>query len=98
MTVFGFCCIEKTFPTRELNNLKFIDLLDVTQLMRRIAETMDEEDPFYTDFKFFSAINYTTQSEYRQELKKFLKEFVIENGMFVEEKFIEDLKALYCWL
>ena len=67
MTVFGFCCIEKTFPTRELNNLKFIDLSDVTQLMRRIAETMDEENPFYTDFKFFSAINYTIQSEYRQE-------------------------------
>lgn len=62
--------------------------------MRRIAETMDEENPFYTDFKFFSAINYTTQSEYRQELKKFLKEFVIQNGMFVEEKFIEDLKTL----
>lgn len=78
--------------------MNFIDLSDATLLMRKIAENMDEEDPFYTDFKFFSAINYTTQSEYRQELKKILKEFVIENGIFVEEKSIEDLKALYCWL
>lgn len=78
--------------------MNFIDLSDATLLMRKITENMDEEDPFYTDFKFFNAINYTTQSEYRQELKKFLKEFVIENGIFVEEKFIEDLKALYCWL
>lgn len=53
-----------------LNYLKFIDLSDVTQLMQKIVEAMDETDPFYADFKFFSAINYTTQSEYRQELKR----------------------------
>ena len=78
--------------------MKFIDLSDATRLMQKITETMDEEDQFYADFRFFSAINCTTQSEYRQELKKFLEEFVIENGLFVEGKFVEDLKALYCWL
>ena len=78
--------------------MKFIDLSDATRLMQIITEAMDTEDPFYADFRFFSAINYTTQSEYRQELKKFLEEFVIENRIFAEGQFIEDLKALYCWL
>lgn len=78
--------------------MQFNDLSDVTQLMRKITETMDAEDLFYADFRFFNAINYTTQSEYRQELKKFLEKFVIENGIFAEKQFIEDLKALYCWL
>lgn len=73
--------------------MKFIDLSDATRLMRIITEAMDTEDPFYADFRFFSAVNYTTQSE-----KKFLEEFVIENRIFVEGQFIEDLKALYCWL
>ena len=51
----------------------FQDLMDVKVFMRGIAEKLPAHSPYKADFDFFSAINYTTQSEYRQELKSFWK-------------------------
>ena len=36
--------------------LEFSSLSDAVFLMQRIAETLSENDPYYEDFKFFSAI------------------------------------------
>ena len=52
------------------------NLMDVKAFMRGIAEKLPAHSPYKADFDFFSAINYTTQSEYRQELKSFLETIV----------------------
>ena len=82
--------------------LEFSSLSDAVRLMQRITESLNENDPYYEDFKFFSAINCTTQSEYRQELKTFLDQVLSSNIMLVistpQEDFTQDLERLYNWL
>lgn len=82
--------------------LEFSSLSDAVHLMQRITETLIENDPYYEDFKFFSAINCTTQSEFRQELKTFLDQVLSSNIMLVistpQEDFTQDLERLYNWL
>lgn len=59
----------------------FRDLTDVKLFIREIAENMPAHLPYKADFDFFSSINYTTQSEYRHELKSFLEVFISENAI-----------------
>lgn len=86
----------------EKRKLKFSDLSDAVCLIRKVLESLDEDDPHYEDFRFFSAINCTTQSEYRQELKTFLGQILNENAVLGDdgdqEDFIKDLENLYDWL
>ena len=46
----------------------FHDLTDVKLFIKEIAENVPEHWPYKADFDFFSSINCTTQSEYREEL------------------------------
>lgn len=82
--------------------MNFIDLLDATHLMQKVVETLSEDDPAYQDFKFFSAINYTTQSEYRQELKEFLKQLIngkaMPKNLLQTDNLAQDIEDLYHWL
>lgn len=82
--------------------MNFSDLLDATHLMQEVVTILSEDDPTYKDFKFFSAINYTLQSEYRQELKTFLKQLLDGKAMpkilFQTENLAQDIKDLYHWL
>lgn len=80
----------------------FHDLAEVKNIMGSVAERPSEDDPYYEDFRFFSAINCTTGSEYREELKSFLEGFIIGHGIFsLPEQVAEPyplLVKLYRWL
>ena len=52
--------------------MEFRDLSDACALMGEIAASLRPGAPCCEDFVFFSAVNCTTQSEYRQELKALL--------------------------
>ena len=82
--------------------MEFSSLSDAVRLMQRITESLNENDPYYEDFKFFSAINCTTQSEFRQELKTFFDQVLSSNIMLListpQEDFTQDLERLYNWL
>lgn len=80
----------------------FQNLMDVKAFMRGIAEKLPAHSPYKADFDFFSAINYTTQSEYRQELKSFLGTIVSGTAILtmpdpVKEAYPQLVK-LYGWL
>lgn len=80
----------------------FQNLMDVKAFMRGIAEKLPAHSPYKADFDFFSAINYTTQSEYRQELKSFLETIVSGTAILtmpdpVKEAYPQLVK-LYGWL
>lgn len=60
----------------------FHDLTDAKNIMSSVAERLSENDPYYEDFRFFSANNCTTSSEYREKLKSFLEKFIIDHGIF----------------
>lgn len=83
---------------------EFSSLSDAVRLMQRITESLSETDQYYEDFRFFSAINCTTQSEYRQELKTFLEQVLSGNiPLLMEETgthddFAQSLEELYIWL
>lgn len=86
----------------EKREIKFSSLSDAVCLIKKISESLSEDDPYYEDFRFFSAINCTTQSEYRQDLKTFLGQ-LLDTAVVVEkcehqQDFSEDLKNLYDWL
>ena len=80
----------------------FRDLTDVKLFMREIAENIPAHSPYKADFDFFSSINYTTQSEYREELKKFLEVFVFDPSVDSMPDIIKtvhpELVKLYNWL
>lgn len=82
--------------------MEFENLVDAKQLMRRIENLLPHDNRYYQDFSFFSNINFTTSSEYREELKEFLENFIIEGGVtFLTEeavKFYPNLVKLYGWL
>ena len=71
----------------------FHDLTDVKLFIKEIAEN---------DFDFFSSINCTTQSEYREELKCFLEVFVFDSSVDSMSDIIKSvypkLVELYDWL
>lgn len=80
----------------------FHDLSVAKTLMCEIAEKLPAHSPYKADFDFFSAINYTTQSEYRQELKSFLETIVSGTAILtmpdpVKEAYPQIVK-LYGWL
>ena len=80
----------------------FRDLTDVKLFIREIAENMPAHLPYKEDFDFFSSINFTTQSEYRQELKHFLEVFVFDPSVDSMPNIIKmvypKLVELYDWL
>lgn len=80
----------------------FRDLIDVKLFIREIAENMPAHFPYKADFDFFSSINCTTQSEYREELKKFLEAFVLDPSVDSMPDVIKTvypkLVELYDWL
>lgn len=82
--------------------MEFKNLADAKQLMQCIADRLPRDDRYYQDFSFFSKTSFTTLSEYREELKEFLENFIIEGGaaLLAEEtiKFYPDLVRLYGWL
>ena len=49
------------------------NLVDAKNIMGSVASLLPKSDPYNEDFQFFSSINCTTSSEYREELKSFLK-------------------------
>jgi len=80
----------------------FHDLTDVKLFIRELAENMPAHLPYKTEFDFFSSINCTTQSEYREELKKFLEVFVFDPSVDSMPDMIKTvypkLVELYDWL
>ena len=50
------------------------NVLKIKEKVQKITETLDKKNERYDDFKWFSAINYTTQAEYCGELKLFLED------------------------
>ncbi len=82
--------------------MEFENLADAKQLMQHISNLLPHNNCYYQAFTFFGSINFTTSSEYREELKEFLENFIIENGVnFLTEeaaKFYPNLVRLYGWL
>lgn len=80
----------------------FQSLTDVTIFIKEIAERMPAQSPYQADFVFFSSINFTTQSEYRQELKRFLETFITETAIPSMPDTVKNvypkLVKLYDWL
>lgn len=80
----------------------FHDITDVKLFIRELAENMPAHLHYKTEFDFFSSINYTTQSEYREELKKFLEVFVFDPSVDSMPDMIKTvypkLVELYDWL
>ena len=80
----------------------FHDLTDVKLFIKEIAENVPEHWPYKADFDFFSSINCTTQSEYREELKHFLEVFVFDPSAESMPNIIKTvypkLVELYDWL
>lgn len=82
--------------------MEFENLIDAKQLMQCIVNLLPYDNRYYQDFSFFSNINFTTSSEYREELKGFLENFIIEGGVtFLPEEAVKlypNLVKLYSWL
>lgn len=80
----------------------FQDLTDAKTFISEIAEQVPARSPYRDDFVFFSSINYTTTSEYRQELKKFLEAFISETAILSMPDAVKavypKLVRLYDWL
>ena len=77
---------------------EFQDLRDACALMGEIAGSLSPEDIFYGDFKFFRAVNCTTQSEYREALKSFLESLLSGPLPAALRKFAPRLTVLCRWL
>lgn len=80
--------------------MNFHDLTDACALMGEIAAALGPEAPYYGDFRFFGAVNCTTQSEYRQELKNFLAPLLAGPAPVpaVLRPYAQPLTDLYRWL
>lgn len=78
--------------------MEFRDLSDACALMGEIAASLRPGAPCCEDFVFFSAVNCTTQLEYRQELKGFLKALLTSPVPAPLRKFVPRLTELYRWL
>lgn len=82
--------------------MNFNDLMDAKDIMGSVVKLLSVNDPYYKDFQFFSAINCTTLSEYREELKSFLEKFIISHAIFSMPDSVEEiyplLVKLYGWL
>lgn len=83
-------------------HMEFENLVDAKNLMRCIANRLPHDNKYYDDFLFFGSVNFTTSSEYREELKRFLENFIIDNGVtFLSEaaiKLYPSMVRLYGWL
>ena len=80
--------------------MEFRDLNDAKALMGEAADLLGPEERYYDDFRFFRAINCTTQAEYREELKHFLESFRGERTLLPPaiQTLYPRLMALYDWL
>lgn len=80
----------------------FDNLMDAKNIMASVTKLLSVNDPYYEDFQFFSSINCTTSSEYREELKTFLEKFIISHAILSMPDNIEELYPLlvklYGWL
>ena len=80
----------------------FRDLADAKKFIGDISKCLPKNFLYYEDFVFFSSINCTTQSEYREELKAFLERFISEIDILSMPDKIKvmypQLVKLYDWL
>ena len=80
----------------------FNNLVDAKNIMGSVAKLLPKNDPYYEDFQFFSTINCTTSSEYREELKLFLENFIISHTILSMPENVKEiyqlLVKLYGWL
>ena len=82
--------------------MEFHDLSDAAALMGEIAALLPEDEPRREDFAFFASISCTTRSEYREETKSFLEEFIVRSEILrmpgaVRARYPQ-LVRLYGWL
>ena len=77
--------------------MEFKDLSDACALMGEIAASLRPGAPCCEDFVLFSAVNCTTQSEDRQELKGFLKALLTDPVPVPLRMFVPQLTDLYRW-
>lgn len=78
--------------------MEFRVLSDACALMGEIAASLRPGAAYREDFVLFSAVNCTTQSEDRQELKGFLKALLTDPVPVPLRKFVPQLTDLYRWL
>ena len=78
------------------------NLVDAKNIMGSVASLLPKNDPYNEDFQFFSSINCTTSSEYREELKSFLESFIIDHAILSMPENVKEiyplLVKLYGWL
>lgn len=80
----------------------FNNLVDAKKIMGSVTKLLPIDNPYYEDFQFFSSINCTTSSEYREELKSFLEKFIINHAILSMPDNVMNiyplLVKLYGWL
>lgn len=71
----------------------FSELNDIKNLMKTIITEIDQTNPLYKDFIWFSSVNYTTTTEYYGELKIFLSHILSEGNVPCHQEELTSLLA-----
>lgn len=72
--------------------MKKIDIYDVKMLLKKVSNSLEDDNALREEFQWYSQANFTIASEYYGELKLFLtKVLIIEQ---VQVPYIKELKRL----